>query len=103
MRTEPEQRALEPDRGQRDADLVEQLVSPMAATSPAVRPFTISISIDVEAWLIAQPRPRKRTSSIVSPSSPNATKIETSSPQSGFWPSAAASGASSSPCPRGFL
>jgi hypothetical protein len=35
--------------------------------------LTISISIDVAAWLIAQPRPENLTSSIVSPSSPNAT------------------------------
>jgi hypothetical protein len=45
----------------------------MAATSLAFRPLTISVSIDVAAWLIAQPRPENITSSIVSPSSPNAT------------------------------
>jgi hypothetical protein len=42
-------------------------------TSVAVRPCTISVSIDVAAWLIAQPRPENLTSSIVSPSSPKAT------------------------------
>ena len=42
-------------------------------TSAALRPSTISVSIDVAAWLIAQPRPENFTSSIVSPSSPNAT------------------------------
>src|SRR5512133_992888 len=39
------------------------------AISPAFRPLTISISIEVDAWLIAQPRPENFTSSIVSPSS----------------------------------
>ena len=58
------------------------------ATSYALLPCTSSVSIDVAAWQIAQPRPENFTSSIVSPSSPNETKIETSSPQSGFWPSA---------------
>ena len=43
------------------------------ATSVAVRPCTISVSIDVAACEIAQPRPENLTSSIVSPSSPNAT------------------------------
>ena len=43
------------------------------ATSVAVLPLTISISIDVAACEIAQPRPENFTSSIVSPSSPNAT------------------------------
>ena len=74
-----------------------------SAISLAVFPFTISISIEVDAWLIAQPRPENLTSSTVSPSSPNWTKIETSSPQSGFTPSAWASAPSISPCPRGFL
>ena len=43
------------------------------AISSAVRPLTISISIEVEAWLIAQPRPENLTSSTVSPSSANWT------------------------------
>ena len=43
------------------------------ATCSAVRPFVISISIDVAACEIAQPRPENFTSSIVSPSSPKAT------------------------------
>ena len=73
------------------------------ATSEAFRPFTISVSIEVAACEIAQPRPSKEMSSIVSPSSPKRTKIATSSPHSGFWPSACASAGSSTPCPRGFL
>jgi hypothetical protein len=73
----------------------------IAATSSAVRPFTISMSIEVDAWLIAHPRPRNLTSSILSPS--KLTKIETSSPQSGFWPSASTSAPSITPWPRGFL
>ena len=44
-----------------------------AAISSAFRPLTISISIEVEAWLIAHPRPENFTSSIVSPSSANGT------------------------------
>ena len=40
----------------------------IVATSSAVRPRTISVSIDVAAWLIAQPRPSNPTSSIMSPS-----------------------------------
>src|SRR4029450_356002 len=75
----------------------------IAATSLAFRPFTISVSIEVAACEIAQPRPENLTSSIVSPSSPKATEIVTSSPQSGFSPSAVASGDSIAPCPRGFL
>ena len=47
-----------------------------AATSLALRPLIISVSIDVAAWLIAQPRPENFTSSIVSPSSPKATVID---------------------------
>ena len=43
------------------------------ATSVADRPRTISVSIEVAAWLIAQPRPRNLISSIRSPSSPKAT------------------------------
>jgi len=71
---EPEQRALEPDRRQRDADLLQQVFLRSSAISAAVRgPETISISIEVAAWLIAQPRPENLTSSIVSPSSPNWT------------------------------
>ena len=73
----------------------------MVATSWAVRPLTMSMSIEVAAWLIAQPRPWNLTSAIVSPS--KATAIETSSPQSGFCPSATASASSMTPCPRGFL
>ena len=38
------------------------------ATSSALRPTTISVSIDVAACEIAQPRPSKPTSEIVSPS-----------------------------------
>ena len=45
----------------------------MVAISLALRPWTISVSIDVAAWLIAQPRPENLISSIVSPSSPSAT------------------------------
>src|SRR5581483_3868927 len=45
----------------------------IAATSLALRPLTISVSIEVAACEIAQPRPENITSSIVSPSSPNAT------------------------------
>src|SRR5262249_45695887 len=37
-------------------------------TSCAVRPLTRSVSIEVAAWEIAQPRPSKPTSSITSPS-----------------------------------
>ena len=74
----------------------------MAATSCAVRPLTRSVSIDVAAWLIAQPRPSKPTSSITSPS-PNRTETVTSSPQSGFWPSATASLGSRRPWFRGVL
>jgi hypothetical protein len=43
------------------------------ATSCALRPLTISVSIDVAACEIAQPRPENFTSSIVSPSTPKAT------------------------------
>ena len=43
------------------------------ATSVAFRPCTISISIDVEACEIAQPRPENFTSWIVSPSSSKLT------------------------------
>ena len=68
----------------------------IAETSCAVRPLTMSVSIDVAAWLIAQPLPSKPTSSITSPS-PKRTETVTSSPQSGFWPSAIASCGSSSP------
>src|SRR4029450_7150354 len=42
-------------------------------TCVAVRPLTISVSIDVAAWLIAPRRPENLISSIVSPSSSNAT------------------------------
>ena len=73
------------------------------ATSVAERPLTISVSIEVAACEIAHPRPSNLTSSIVSPSSASATEIVTSSPQSGFRPSAVASGDSIAPCPRGFL
>ena len=73
----------------------------MEATSCAVRPLTMSISIEVAAWLIAQPRPWNFTSAIVSPS--KATAIDTSSPQSGFCPSASASAPEITPWPRGFL
>ena len=45
-----------------------------AATSLALRPLTSSVSIDVADWLMAQPRPENFTSSIVSPSSPKATR-----------------------------
>jgi len=61
------------------------------------------VSIDVAACEIAQPRPSKPTLSIVSPSAPNFTEIVTSSPQSGFCPSAWASAFSISPWPRGDL
>ena len=71
------------------------------ATSSAVAACTSSVSIDVAACEIAQPRPSKPTSAIVSPS--KRERDGTSSPQSGFCPSACASGASSSPCARGFL
>src|SRR5438270_1196592 len=74
-----------------------------AATSPAVRPCTSSVSIDVAACEIAQPRPSNPTFSIVSPSAPNLTVIVISSPHSGFLPSASASASSISPCPRGAL
>ena len=74
----------------------------IAATSPAVRPLTRSVSIEVAAWLMAQPRPSKRISSIVSPPS-KLSVIDISSPQSGFWPSAFASAGSSTPWLRGFL
>jgi hypothetical protein len=43
------------------------------ATSIALRPRTISISIEVAACEIAQPRPLNLTSSIVSPSGSKAT------------------------------
>ncbi len=68
-----------------------------SATSVAVLPLTISISIEVEAWLIAQPRPSNMTSRIVSPSSSKATEIVTSSPHSGLTPSAFVSASSSTP------
>ena len=68
----------------------------ISATSCAVRPITRSVSIDVAAWLIAQPRPSNPTLSITSPS-PNRTETVTSSPQSGFCPSATASFGSSRP------
>ena len=58
----------------------------MEATSSAERPLTMSISIEVAAWLIAQLAAWNFTSRILSPS--KETAIETSSPQSGFWPSA---------------
>ena len=74
-----------------------------SAISVAVRPVTISVSIEVAACEIAQPRPERADSSIVSPSAAKRTKIETSSPQSGFTPSAVASAPSISPWPRGFL
>jgi hypothetical protein len=45
----------------------------ISASSLAVRPFAMSTSIEVAAWLIAQPRPENLTSSIVSPSSPKTT------------------------------
>ena len=73
------------------------------ATSEAERPFTISVSIEVAAWLIAQPRPSNLTSSIVSPSSPSATEIVTSSPQSGFSPSARGVGSLHRPVPARVL
>src|SRR6478736_679263 len=72
------------------------------ATSCAVRPTTISVSIDVAAWLIAHPRPSKPTLSITS-SGPNRTETVTSSPQSGFCPSATASCGSSTPWFLGVL
>src|SRR6266571_1889281 len=43
------------------------------ATSIALLPLTISVSIDVAACEIAQPRPENLTSSMVSPSSPKPT------------------------------
>ena len=43
------------------------------ATCIALRPFTISVNIEVAACEMAQPRPENFTSSIVSPSSLNAT------------------------------
>ena len=55
------------------------------------------MSIDVAACEIAQPRPSKPISSIVSPSSANLIETVTSSPQSGFWPSARASGSLEQP------
>ena len=73
------------------------------ATSEAVRPCTSSVSIEVAACEIAQPRPSKPMLSIVSPSAANLTEIVTSSPQRGFWPSACALAFSISPCPRGDL
>ena len=75
----------------------------ITATSVAFRPFTSSVSIDVAACEIAQPRPSNARSSIVSPSSAKRTVIATSSPHSGFCPSARASCGSSTPWPRGFL
>ena len=45
----------------------------IVAMSVAVRPFAISVSIEVAACEIAQPRPENLTSSIVSRSSAKAT------------------------------
>jgi len=74
----------------------------IAEISCAVRPLTRSVSIDVAARLIAQPRPSKPTSSTTSPS-PNRIETVTSSPQSGFCPSAIASWGSRTPWFRGAL
>ena len=83
---EAEDRALEADRRERDPDLLEQLLLRQLGDLVAVRPLTMSVSIEVAACEIAQPRPSKPISSIVSPSAANFTDIVTSSPQSGFWP-----------------
>jgi len=73
------------------------------ATSVALRPSTISISIEVAAWEIAHPRPEKLDLVDGVAVLAKATKMETSSPQSGFCPSACASASSINPWPRGFL
>src|SRR5690242_14548130 len=72
---------------------------PSAATSATVLPLTTSEIIDAAAWLIAQPRPLKRTSRTTSSSISSSTA--SSSPQSGFTPSAVALGDSRCPLFRG--
>ena len=59
-------------------------------------PLTSSEAIDAAAWLIAQPWPSKRMSSIV-PSSPTRSITRSSSPHSGFVSSNSRSGASIGP------
>ena len=75
---EPEDGA-EPRRRERNAYLLEQLVLRHRGDLFGVRPLTRSVSMEVAAWLIAQPRPSKPTSSITSPS-PRRTETVISSP-----------------------
>src|SRR5919199_3925595 len=65
-------------------------------SSSGVMPLTSSETIDADAWLIAQPWPEKRTSSI-RPSSPVLSCTRSSSPHSGLLSSNSRSASSSSP------
>ena len=98
----PSRRALEPDRRQRDADLLEQLLLRDGCDLSGQRPRPSPVSIDVAACEIAQPRPENLTSWIVSPRR-RRRRWSPRRRRAGSEPSACASACSSVPCPRGFL
>ncbi len=73
-----------------------------AFTQSRFFPFASSVSIEADAWLMAQPFPVNLISLIVLPS-PTLICISTSSPQSGLVSRAEMSNSSSFPKLRGFL
>jgi len=90
------ERALETRRADLDAQQLQDVVLAQASELSVDRPRSVSVSIEADAWLMAQPRPVNETSLTVPASSRSSIRVMRS-PHSGLEPSYDTSGCSSVP------
>ena len=86
-----EQGALQARRADIDAQQLQDVVLGQLASSAVVRPRRVSVSMEADAWLMAQPRPVNATSVTVPDSSRSSISVSRS-PHNGLAPSYETSG-----------